>query len=115
MDLGEPQLRFNWQTPIMLSKHHQDIFYYGSNKLYRSFNKGDTTIAMSPDLTNGGKPGDVPYGTLTTLLNHRFVSDCCMLEQMTAIFMFQKMPELHGHHQQACNGKNPGGLPQGFG
>jgi photosystem II stability/assembly factor-like uncharacterized protein len=30
-------------------------------------NKGDTMITMSPDLTNGKKEGDVPYGTLTTI------------------------------------------------
>lgn len=66
-DLGEPQLRFNWQTPIWLSKHHQDILYYGSNKFHRSLFKGDSMVTMSADLTNGGKPGDVPYGTLTTI------------------------------------------------
>ncbi|MGB8192599.1 MAG: hypothetical protein WCF67_11805 [Chitinophagaceae bacterium] len=66
-NLGEPQLRFNWQTPILLSAHNQDVFYYGSNKLHRSMNRGDSMVAMGPDLTNGGKPGDVPYGTLTTI------------------------------------------------
>jgi hypothetical protein len=38
-DLGEAKLRYNWQTPIWLSKHGQDIFYYGSNKFHRSLNK----------------------------------------------------------------------------
>ncbi|MEO7922999.1 MAG: hypothetical protein ABIR30_04925 [Chitinophagaceae bacterium] len=66
-ELGEKPLRFNWQTPILLSKHNQDVFYYGSNRLYRSLNKGDTLIAMSNDLTNGRVTGNVPYGTLTTL------------------------------------------------
>ena len=66
-DLGEKPLRFNWQTPILLSKHNQDVFYYGSNRLYRSLNKGDTMIAMSADQTNGRVTGNVPYGTLTTL------------------------------------------------
>jgi len=66
-ELGDPQLRFNWQTPILLSKHNQDVFYYGSNKFYRSLNKGDTMIDISGDLTNGKKPGDVPYGTITTI------------------------------------------------
>lgn len=66
-ELGEKPLRFNWQTPILLSKHNQDILYYGSNRLYRSMNKGDTMIAMSSDLTNGRVTGNVPYGTLTTL------------------------------------------------
>ena len=66
-ELGEPQLRFNWQTPILLSRHNQDVFYYGSNKFFRSLNKGDTMICLSNDLTNGKKQGDVPYGTITTI------------------------------------------------
>ncbi|HYE55390.1 MAG TPA: hypothetical protein VD996_11115, partial [Chitinophagaceae bacterium] len=65
--LGEAQLRFNWQTPILLSKHNQDVFYYGSNKFHRSMSKGDSLVALSTDLTNGRKEGDVPYGTITTI------------------------------------------------
>ncbi len=67
-DLGEPKLRFNWQTPIWLSKHNQDIFYYGSNKFHRSLQKGDKLEALSGDLTGGPKEGDVPFGTSTTLV-----------------------------------------------
>lgn len=66
-DLGEKPLRFNWQTPILLSKHQPDILYYGSNKFHRSLNKGDTLITLSSDLTRGGIKGNVPYGTITTL------------------------------------------------
>jgi photosystem II stability/assembly factor-like uncharacterized protein len=66
-DLGEKPLRFNWQTPILLSKHNQDVLYYGANKLYRSFDKGDTWEAISEDLTKGYKKGNVPYGTLTCI------------------------------------------------
>lgn len=66
-ELGEKPLRFNWQTPILLSKHNQDVFYIGANRLYRSLNRGDSLVAMSPDLTNGRVPGNVPYGTITTI------------------------------------------------
>ncbi len=66
-ELGETPLRFNWQTPILLSKQNQDIFYIGANRLYRSLNKGDTLIGITGDLSNGKVPGNVPYGTLTTL------------------------------------------------
>ncbi len=66
-DLGDKPLRFNWQTPILLSKHNQDVFYYGSNRLFRSLNKGDTLIAMSGDLTSGKVTGNVPFGTLVSL------------------------------------------------
>lgn len=64
-DLGERPLRFNWQTPIALSSFNQDILYFGAQKLYRSMNQGKTWEAISDDLTNGGKPGNVPYGTLS--------------------------------------------------
>lgn len=66
-DLGEPALRYNWQTPILLSRHNQDVFYYASNKFHRSFNKGDSSVAMSADLTTNPKQGDVPFGTATTI------------------------------------------------
>lgn len=66
-ELGEPPLRWNWQTPVMLSSHNQDIVYIGANRLYRSFNQGNDFEAISPDLTTGGRKGDVPYGTLTTI------------------------------------------------
>ncbi|MEI7627513.1 MAG: glycosyl hydrolase [Bacteroidota bacterium] len=66
-DLGEPQFRFNWQSPILLSKHNQDILYYGSNKFHRSFNKGDSLPAISEDLTTNPVQGDVPFGTLSTI------------------------------------------------
>lgn len=66
-ELGERPLRCNWQTPIHLSRHQQDVLYFGANRLYRSFNRGDTWEAISGDLTTGGKPGNVPYGTLTSI------------------------------------------------
>ena len=65
-ELGEKPLRFNWQTPILLSTHNQDVLYFGANKLYRSFDKGDNWEAISDDLTKGRKAGNVPYGTLAT-------------------------------------------------
>ena len=66
-DLGETNFRFNWQAPILLSKHNQDVFYYGSNKFHRSMNRGDSMVTMSPDLTTNPAQGDVPYGTLSTI------------------------------------------------
>lgn len=66
-ELGEKPLRFNWQTPILLSKHNQDVFYYGSNRFHRSFNKGENSVNLSPDLTGGKKEGNVPFGTLVAM------------------------------------------------
>ncbi len=67
-DLGEAKLRYNWQTPIWLSKHGPDVLYYGSNKFHRSLNKGEKIEALSGDLTNGKKDGKIPFGTLTTIV-----------------------------------------------
>ena len=68
----EKPLRYNWQTPILLSAHNQDILYIGSQFLHRSFNQGDTWEAISPDLTQGGKEGNVAYGTITTISESPF-------------------------------------------
>jgi photosystem II stability/assembly factor-like uncharacterized protein len=65
--LGEKPYRYNWQAPILISKHNQDVIYFGAHKLFRSLNKGDTMVGMGSDLTRGGREGDVPFGTLTTI------------------------------------------------
>jgi photosystem II stability/assembly factor-like uncharacterized protein len=61
------KLRYNWQTPIVLSRYNQDILYMGSNMFYRSMDKGENMQALSGDLTKGKKEGDVPFGTIVTL------------------------------------------------
>lgn len=66
-DLGEAPLRFNWQTPILLSRHNQDILYYGSNKFQRSLHRGEDLETLSNDLTTNPPQGNVPFGTLTTI------------------------------------------------
>ncbi len=66
-EIGGLKNRFNWQTPIFLSPHNQDFVYLGGNKLFRSTDKGENWEAISSDLTYGTKPGDVPYGTITTM------------------------------------------------
>lgn len=71
-ELGETPYRFNWQSPILLSPHNQDILYLGSNKLHRSLNQGDTWETISGDLTQGGKIGNVAFGTLATISESPF-------------------------------------------
>ncbi len=66
-ELGERPFRWNWQAPIHLSIHNQDILYMGSNKLHRSFNQGKDFELISKDLTTGGKKGDVAFSTLTAI------------------------------------------------
>ena len=66
-ELGESPYRFNWQTPILLSPHNQDVLYLGSNFLHKSTDQGNNWENISEDLTKGGKKGNVPYGTITTI------------------------------------------------
>ncbi len=66
-ELGERPYRWNWQTPIHLSRHNPDVLYMGSQKFLRSLDRGDHFDVLSGDLTQGGIKGDVPYGTLTTI------------------------------------------------
>jgi photosystem II stability/assembly factor-like uncharacterized protein len=65
--LGDRPYRWNWQSPILLSPHNQDILYMGSNKVLRSMNQGETFEEISDDLTKGGQKGDVAYGTIVGL------------------------------------------------
>lgn len=66
-ELGERPLRWNWQSPLQISTHNQDIIYFGSNKLHRSLNQGDSFKEISPDLTTGGRKGDVAFSTITSI------------------------------------------------
>jgi photosystem II stability/assembly factor-like uncharacterized protein len=70
--LGDSPYRYNWQTPILLSPHNQDILYMGANKLLRSMDQGNTFEVISDDLTTGGKKGNVPFGTLASISESPF-------------------------------------------
>lgn len=66
-DVGEPNYRYNWNTPVNISHHNPDIIYFGSQRLNRSMDEGKTWTAISPDLSNDLPNGDVPYSTITTI------------------------------------------------
>lgn len=61
---GEPTLRYNWISPLVISNFHPDMVYLGSQRLYRSFNQGRKWDAISPDLTKNRPNGDVPHSTI---------------------------------------------------
>ncbi len=48
---GEPELRFNWNTPIHLSASRPGTLYLGGQFLFRSTDRGDSWERISPDLT----------------------------------------------------------------
>lgn len=65
--LGASPLRYNWNTPVLLSPHNPDIVYFGANQLLRSFDQGRSWDTISPDLTSSRERGDVPYATITSI------------------------------------------------
>ncbi len=50
---GEPRLRFEWNTPLLPSRHAGGVLYCASQHVHRSEDRGDTWAVISPDLTGG--------------------------------------------------------------
>jgi photosystem II stability/assembly factor-like uncharacterized protein len=48
---GEDPLRFNWDSPLLLSPHSRTRLYFAAQRLFRSDDRGDSWRAVSPDLT----------------------------------------------------------------
>ena len=47
----EEPLRWNWDSPLLISPHSPTRIYYAAQKLFRSDDRGMTWRAVSPDLT----------------------------------------------------------------
>lgn len=65
MDAKDMKYRFNWNAPIIWSKHEPNTFYHGSQYLLKTSDLGKTWKEASPDLTRNekskqGTPGG-PY------------------------------------------------------
>ncbi len=58
---GMEPLRFNWNTPFLLSHYNSKLLYSAGNYVFRSFKQGDELRAISPVITRTGR------GTATAL------------------------------------------------
>ena len=84
-DSSDLALRWNWNTPFFLSPHNPQVFYAGSNRVMKSYQRGDNMVAISPDLSKkqwgkidtsitktGGITNDATgaetYGTIVSLM-----------------------------------------------
>ncbi len=47
----DPALRWNWDSPFIISPHSHTRLYFAAQKLYRSEDRGDSWRAVSADLT----------------------------------------------------------------
>ncbi|MFZ1750783.1 MAG: glycosyl hydrolase [Saprospiraceae bacterium] len=82
MDAKDMKYRYNWNAPIIWSKHEPGTFYHGAQLLLRTKDMGKTWTEVSPDLTRnekdkqgkGGGPytneavGAENYGTLSYVI-----------------------------------------------
>lgn len=82
MDAKDLKYRFNWNAPIIWSKHEPKTFYHGAQKLLKTTDMGLNWTEASPDLTRnekekqgkGGGPytneavGAENYGTLAYVI-----------------------------------------------
>src|ERR1041385_7555648 len=82
MDAKDIKYRFNWNAPIIWSKHEPNTFYHGAQLLLKTSDMGRTWKEVSPDLTRnekekqgkGGGPytneavGAENYGTLSYIM-----------------------------------------------
>jgi photosystem II stability/assembly factor-like uncharacterized protein len=59
--MGAGKLRFNWNTPFILSHHNSHVFYAGGNYLFRSVKQGEDLKIISPELSLS------KHGTVTAL------------------------------------------------
>jgi photosystem II stability/assembly factor-like uncharacterized protein len=50
-DPGEPGLRWNWDSPLLISPHSHTRLYFAAQRVYRTDDRGDTWKPVSPDLT----------------------------------------------------------------
>ena len=48
---GDTPERWNWDSPILVSPHNNKRIYFGSQRLWKSDNRGDAWEAISDDLT----------------------------------------------------------------
>jgi photosystem II stability/assembly factor-like uncharacterized protein len=50
-DRGEAALRFNWESPFIISPHSPSRLYFGASRVFRSDDRGNSWKPISPDLT----------------------------------------------------------------
>ena len=65
LDAKDIKYRYNWNAPIIWSKHEPNTYYHGSQILLKTTDMGKTWTEASPDLTRNEKEkqgkGGVPY------------------------------------------------------
>jgi photosystem II stability/assembly factor-like uncharacterized protein len=56
---GEEPLRWNWDTPLLMSPHDPKVIYAAANKVFRSANRGLNWETQGSDLTSNAKRDEI--------------------------------------------------------
>src|SRR6185436_17216061 len=56
---GDPAIRWNWDTPLVMSPHDPKIIYAAGNKVFRSSNRGLNWETVGTDLTSNANRDDI--------------------------------------------------------
>ena len=57
---GEKFERYNWDAPIVISPHSPTTLYFGSYRVWKSTDRGDSWTPVSPDLTKDEERLELP-------------------------------------------------------
>jgi hypothetical protein len=68
---GQPELRWNWNAPIVVSSHDPNVIYHVANVVLRSPYRGESWKEISPDLTTDDSAkivgrGNIQYCTIVS-------------------------------------------------
>ena len=57
---GEEPLRYNWDSPFIISPHSRTRLYFAANRLFRTDTRGDNWTAVSGELSRGVDRNKLP-------------------------------------------------------
>ncbi|MEM6377021.1 MAG: hypothetical protein AAF705_02335, partial [Bacteroidota bacterium] len=65
-------MRWNWNSPVMISPHNSSTIYHAGNKIVKSTNRGESWRVISEDLTTADSAkiigtGNIQYCTITSI------------------------------------------------
>ncbi len=85
---GEPPLRWNWDSPLLISPHVATRIYFAANKVFRSDDRGDTWKALGGDITRQFDRDKLPVmgklwpaDTVAKHLSTSFYGNCTALAE----------------------------------
>lgn len=66
---GMDRTRSNWNSPFMFEPGNPDVLYFGSHRMHKTEDGGESWSIISDDLSNG-PGGNLVYGTISSLDVH---------------------------------------------